>query len=227
MASFNLGRGRYRMFNIEILKNAECVGEFGFPRLPKTVVLEEPQRVLSFDQIHKPHDLETWIQFHVHDDRYPRLYSKPEKYLSLLHEMGGVFGIDHSVYRSLPRAERIYSVYENRVTDFWFAENGIRCIPNVSWGESDSFSYCCDGIARGSSISVSTYGWARQKGDKGLFLEGFYFVLERIAPASVFFHGKVYPEAMNRAQKSGIPFFHVPGRLEQVFSARQKEVCHG
>lgn len=218
-------RSRYCVFNTEVLDGAELVGKYEFPKVPKVVVSERPDRVIPFDRIHEPHDGRTWVHFHVHDRRYARLYGKRDKYIPILKDLGGVFGIDHSVYRCLPFAERMYSVYENRVADYWFARNGIRCIPNVTWGNLDSFEYCCDGIEVGSSISVSTYGWAKSNADKGIFLEGFYFVLDRLQPASVFNQGKAYPEAEMRATRLGIPFFRIPSRIEEVFAG--KEARHG
>ena len=220
-------RSRYCVFNTEVLDGAELVGKYEFPKIPKVVVMNKPERVIPFDRIHEPKDGQTWLHFHVHDKRYRRLYERRDKYIPILKGMGGVFGIDHSVYRCLPFAERMYSVYENRVTDYWFAKNGILCIPNVTWGYVDSFEYCCDGIEEGSSISVSTYGWAKSKSDKGVFIEGFYYVLDRLHPASVFNHGKAYPEVEARARERGIPFFQIPCHLAEVFARGGKEVCHG
>lgn len=167
------------------------------------------------------------MHFHVHDKRYFRLYSRREKYIPLLKTFGGVFGVDHSIYRCLPLAERIFSIYENRVSDYWFALNNIFCVPNVSWGTDETYDFCCDGIEPGSSISISTYGWAHSKCDKGIFIEGFYFVVDKLRSASIFNHGKVYPEVEERAQELKIPLFRVPSQMENVFKKRSKEAYNG
>jgi len=222
-----IDRSRYCIFNSEVLDGAVLTGKYEFPKIPKVVVLTKPNRVIPFDRVHETHDKDTWMHFHVHDRRYERLYAKKDKYIPILQEFGGVFGLDHSIYRCLPLAERLYSTYENRVSDYWFAKNGILCVPNVSWGNQETFAYCCDGIEFGSSISVSTYGWSRSKRDKGIFIEGFYFVLDKLRPASVFNHGKVYAEVEMRARKMGIPFFQIPSHIAEVFAARGKEARHG
>lgn len=222
-----LDRSKYCIFNSEVLDGATLVGKYEFPKIPKVVVLDKPNRVIPFDRVHEAHDKGTWMHFHVHDKRYERLYSKKEKYIPILQEFGGVFGLDHSIYRCLPLAERLYSTYENRVSDYWFSKNGILCIPNITWGNAETFEYCCDGVEKGSSISISTYGWARSKQDKGIFVEGFYFVADKLRPASIFNHGKVYPEVESRARKMGIPFIRIPSHISEVFSVRGKEACHG
>lgn len=222
-----LDRHRYSIFNSEVLTNAHLVGKYEFPKIPKVVVANCPSNVIPFDKIHTKHNSNTWMHFHVHDKRYFRLYSRREKYIPLLKTFGGVFGVDHSIYRCLPLAERIFSIYENRVSDYWFALNNIFCVPNVSWGTDETYDFCCDGIEPGSSISISTYGWAHSKCDKGIFIEGFYFVVDKLRSASIFNHGKVYPEVEERAQELKIPLFRVPSQMENVFKKRSKEAYNG
>ena len=208
---------RYCVFNSEILDGAEFTPGDEYPKTKGTVLWTPPKKVNPFDRAAAPHDESTWLHFHVHDKRFRAFYGRPEKYLRLLKEYGGVFGIDHSVYRDMPLIEQKYSVYLNRATDFWFEKNGIPVVSNVSWGDSRTFAFCCAGIPRGVSISVSAYGCTRSKIDKAYFIDGFCAALDTLKPANVFHHGRILPEAQAYADHVGIPLFHVPSRREVVF----------
>ena len=208
---------RYCVFNSDILEDATFTPGDEYPRVKGTVLWTPPKKVNPFDRAKEAHNKDTWLHFHVNDKRFAAIYRKLEKYLQLLREYGGVFGLDHSVYRDLPLIEQKYSVYLNRATDFWFEKNGISVIPNVSWGDSRTFGFCCAGIPCGISISVSSYGWTRRKIDKAYFLDGFCAVIDTLKPANVFHHGRILPDVQEYADHIGIPLFHIPSRREEVF----------
>lgn len=208
---------QYCIFNADILEGATFTPGDEYPEVNGTVLWTKPLRTNPFDRASGTHDKNTWLHFYVHDKRFSALYRRPEKYLRLLKEYGGVFGIDHSVYRDLPIQEQKHSVYLNRVTDFWFLKNGIPVVSNVSWGDSRSFKFCCAGLSQGVSIAVSSYGCTRSERDKEYFLDGFCVVLDILKPANVFHHGRILPDVQAYANHVGVPLFHIPSRREEVF----------
>lgn len=208
---------RYCVFNANILDGASFTTGDEYPKIKGTVLLTAPSKVNPFDRISEAHDQNTWLHFHVHDKRFRSVYGNPEKHLQRLKEYGGVFGIDHSIYRDTPLIEQKYSVYLNRATDYWFEKNGIPVICNVSWGDSRTFEFCCAGIPQGVSISVSSYGCTRSKLDKMYFLDGFHTILNILKPKNVFHHGRILHEAQAYADEIGIQLFHIPSRREEVF----------
>lgn len=205
---------RYCVFNSDILGGARFIGGDEYPIVKGTILEAAPGKVVPFDHIGEAHDKNSWLHFHVHDKRLAALYKRPQKYLRLLGVFGGVFGIDHSVYRDSPLLEQKYSVYLNRATDFWFEANGIPVVSNVSWGDSRTFAFCCEGIPKGVSISVSSYGCTRSLVDKAYFLDGFCAVLETLKPFNVFHVGRILPEVREVANHAGIPLIHIQSRQE-------------
>lgn len=97
---------QYCIFNADILKGATFTSIDEYPKVKGTVLLTKPSRTNPFDRASMTHDKSTWLHFYVHDKRFSALYRSPGKYLRLLKEYGGVFGIDHSIYRDLPLTEQ-------------------------------------------------------------------------------------------------------------------------
>ena len=52
---------------------------------------------------------------------------------------------------------QLYNTFRNRWCGAYFASEGMRVIPTVSWGDERSFAFCFEGIPKGSTVAVSTY----------------------------------------------------------------------
>lgn len=209
-----------RLFLVDLIQDAHFSHNEENPQVQGTVLEAAPKAVIGYDHRNDAHDAETWLHFYVHDYRFLPLYQpqRSQEILRVLKTYGGVFGVDHSVYRDLPLPEQRYSIYLNRVTDHWFEREGIRVVPNVSWGDERSYDFCFEGLPDGTSIAVSSHGCIRTKADKAIFVEGFKAAIYRLRPRNVFHYGKILPEVEVFAAQEEVPLLRLPTRQERAFA---------
>ena len=85
------------------------------------------------------------------------------------------------------------NVAKNRWCGAYWQALGIDVIPDVVWGDRDSFEYCFDGIPKGGTVAVSTVGvkndksWNNTEGN--MFLDGYNEMLKRLKPETILFYG--------------------------------------
>ena len=88
---------------------------------------------------------------------------------------------------------QILSCYRRQWCGAFWQYEGIDVIPDVVWGDKESFSYCFDGIPKGGTVAVSTVGvkrdeeWNNEKND--LFKAGFDEMMTRLEPTTILFYG--------------------------------------
>ncbi len=213
-------RQMLRVFLLDLLQEAHFSHFEENPLVRGTILEAAPKRLVGYDHLADAHDAETWLHFYVYDYRFLPLYHPRRRAhaLAALKPFGGVFGTDHSVYRNLPLPEQRYSIYLNRLTDFWFEREGIRVVPNVSWGDERSFDFCFEGLPEGTSIAVSSHGCIRDKQDCHYFVEGFKAAIYRLRPRNVFHFGKILDEVKTFAEAESVPLIRLPTRQERVYA---------
>ena len=66
-------------------------------------------------------------------------------------------------------------------------------IPNVRWGDEESFKFCFLGIPKKSTVAVSTVGVSTDASwndkDDSLFRDGYNEMLNRLDPTTIIFYG--------------------------------------
>lgn len=201
---------RYDVFGADFLKDAELVGTYEFPQIPGVTLSEAPSRIIPYDRIGSDLLPADWIHYYVHDCRFSNILKPNARILKHIETIGGMIGPDHSMYRDLPLAEQIHSSYLNRATDYYFHKMGKVVIPNVSWGDHRSYTFCCDGIAKESTIAVSTYGCCKSKTAKFQFEDGLIFVIEKLRPYSIMVHGCIWESLQQILQLYNVRLISIP-----------------
>ena len=207
----------YDVFDAELLHGAVFAGEFEFPFIGGNHY--RPRRAIPFDRLKQDNEeKDLWVHFYVHDYRFLPILRTPGKYLPALRKYAGVIGLDNSVYRDLPLAEQIHSIYLNRLFDYHLQRNGIPVIPNISWSDHRSFDFCFDGIEPHTTVAVSSYGCVRRKVDREYFLDGFARMLKCLRPDAVVFHGTMIEDVKYLTEKYDVLLLPVKSRMDTVFS---------
>ena len=208
---------RYDVFDADLLHGAGFTGKFEFPAVGGNDY--RPGRTIPFDRLKQDNkEKDLWVHFYVHDYRSLPVLKTPGRYLPALRKYAGVIGLDNSVYRDLPLAEQIHSIYLNRLFDCYLQRNGIPVIPNISWGDYRSFDFCFDGVEPHTTVAVSSYGCIRRKVDRLYFLDGFERMLKRLHPDAVVFHGTMPEDVGYLADHHGVLLLPIKSRLDTVFS---------
>lgn len=148
-------------------------------------------RFCDWKECHNPSE---YIAHFFYDDyKFISAWREPEKYLDRLRRFKAVVSPDFSLYTDFPRALQILSCYRRNWCGAFWAQNGIDVIPDVIWGDEESYSYCFEGLPKNSVVAVSSVGVKRDKDWNGkggdLFRAGYAEMMARLNPVKVLFYG--------------------------------------
>ncbi len=204
---------RYDIFGAEVLGDARLEGRYEFPITDGIRLSHAPSRTIPFDRMREV-KAGDWVHFYVHDKRFASFLARRSHYWQRLSCASGFIGIDNSLYRDLPLAEQIHSCYLNRAIDYYLSSRGKPVVANVSWGDSRSHEFCFDGIARLSTVAVSSYGCCRSQIDRRYFEDGFDVMIERLRPYSVLLHGPSWTDLDRLIEYRGVRLLRLPTHRE-------------
>lgn len=160
------------------------------------------------------------VHFFLHDYRFESAWNAPHQTLPRVRGYRVVLTSDYSLYRHMPRLEQAWNVYRNRWCGAFWTLHGIRVIPSVSWGESDTYEFAFLGIARHSMVAVSSVGVnVRDEFVCMQFMAGFRELLRQVDPCRVLCYGSMPPEAYGLAD-----LYTYPTRWKGIVQARRRGV---
>lgn len=213
---------RYECFGADLLDNARFVGNEELPFSPGIILKADILEGLPFDHVSdRIIPPGTWLHFYVHDVRFLRFLESPEAWLRRIRRFAGVIGMDNSAYFRLTLCEQKHSVFLNRFADLWLHKHGIPHVPNVTWGDWRSFSWCFDGIESGKTIAVSTHGCIGTDDDRRRFLDGLSEAVSVLHPPSIVFHGNCFPRAEALLSDAGIRIIPLRSRMERHLARKE------
>lgn len=131
--------------------------------------------------------------FFYDDFKFISLWNNPNKYIDELKKFDMVIAPDFSLYTDFPYVLQLYSHYKKQWLSAYWEQNGIIVIPDIAWGDDNSYSFCFDGIPINSTVCISTKGVARDKswqGEDGLWQRGYDEMIERLFPENIICYGK-------------------------------------
>lgn len=137
---------------------------------------------------------EEYIAHFFYDDfKFISAWREPDKYVERLRNFKAVVSPDFSLYTDFPVALQILSCYRRQWCGAYWQHLGLDVIPDVIWGEPETFEWCFDGIPKYSTVAVSSVGVKRNKEWNGeldeLFKLGYDEMLKRLEPTTILFYG--------------------------------------
>jgi len=203
-----------------------CVGFYGIPEMKPTTTTGD--KMLRFMDHKEVENLSEYIAHFYYDDyKFMAAWRDPDKYIDLLRQFKAVVSPDFSLYTDFPRALQILSCYRRQWCGAYWQSQGIDVIPDVVWGDKESFKYCFDGLPIGGTVAVSTVGvkndptWNNKLSD--LFKAGYNEMLERLSPTTILFYGDMIDGLEGNIIR--IPSYYEERR--KILNARMKEANHG
>lgn len=165
---------------------------YGIPRIyPTQTVGDQMLRFMDWQEVDDP---ENYIACFYYDDfKFMAAWRNPDKYIERLKRFKAVVSPDFSLYTDFPRALQILSCYRRQWCGAYWQTKGIDVIPDVVWGDKESFDYCFLGLPEGGTVAVSTVGvktdkdWNNAEGD--MFKAGYDEMMRRLHPTTVLFYG--------------------------------------
>ena len=172
----------------------EYVGKYGIPVIEPTHTSgAEFMRFCDWKENNDPGDV--IAHFYYDDYKFIQAWKEPDFYVDRLRNFKAVISPDFSLYTDFPLALQIMSCYRRQWVGAYWQSIGLDVIPDVIWGEPETFEFCFDGIPKGGTVAVSSVGvkndksWNGKEGD--LFRRGYDEMLRRLEPETVLFYGKL------------------------------------
>lgn len=122
-----------------------------------------------------------WVHFFIDDYQFERIWNTPNKYLNILKRFNGVITTDFSMFLSMPKAQQIWNCFRNRVVAYWLQNNGLNIIPTAGWSDKESFKWCFDGLAKNSTVAITSVGTRKNGVYKNNFNQGLYELIKIVS----------------------------------------------
>lgn len=183
---------QHNVFENQDLMQFACNNWYGIPDMYATeTVGDKMLRFMDWKECDNP--AEYIAHFYYDDYKFISAWREPEKYLDRLRQFKAVVSPDFSLYTDFPRALQILSCYRRQWCGAYWQYMGIDVIPDVVWGDEESFKFCFEGIPKHSTVAVSSVGvkndveWNNKDGD--MFKAGFDEMMKRLEPTTVLWYG--------------------------------------
>ena len=177
--------------------NVRTTGDLKIPIINKCDVDISTIKLIAVDHTKKlarSKDLDKTIHFFVDDHKFEKYFYNADTYITRLAQYPHVLSPDFSLYINMPVIMQLTNLYKNRFCGAYWQLYGLSVIPTVSWSNTESYSFCFEGIEYGSVVAISTIG---SKKFKKLFLRGYDEMKKRINPKQVLCYDEPFPEMGN------------------------------
>ena len=177
-------------------------GKYKIPNIPKPRLNDDDfleLMLLGFDRtkVDETEHNNRIVHFFLYDYKFEGIWKNPDNYIEKLKPYKAVLSPDFSMYCEMNPTIQLYNTFRNRFCGAYLASKGIKVIPTVSWGNENTFDFCFLGIAKGSTVAVSTYmvsEHGNHKDQKEFFLKGYNEMLKQIEPERIICYNTPFPE---------------------------------
>ena len=184
---------RHNVFENQELVQFPITNKYGFPDMKPTYTTGN--KFIRFcDWKETDERPEEYIAHFFYDDyKFMSAWREPNKYVDRLRQFKAVISPDFSLYTDFPMALQILSCYRRQWCGAYWQSLGIDVIPDVIWGEPETFEWCFDGIPKGGTVALSSVGVKRDKEwnskEGSLFKQGYDEMLKRLEPETILYYG--------------------------------------
>ena len=219
---------QHNVFENQERMQFESENWYGMPSMSATQTYGD--KFLRFCDFNDVEDPSEYIAHFYYDDyKFMAAWRDPNKYIDKLRQFKAVVSPDFSLYTDFPRALQILSCYRRQWCGAYWQELGLDVIPDVVWGDEESFKFCYDGIPRGSVVAVSSVGVKRDKEWNGntneMFKKGYDEMINRLNPTKILFYGDMIDGL--EGDIIHIPSFYAEKRAYLDSKKKEKENSNG
>lgn len=165
---------------------------WGIPEMEATQTTGD--KFLRFCDWKEEEDLSQHIAHFYYDDyKFMSAWREPDKYIERLRQFKAVIAPDFSSYTDFPIVLQVLGAYRRNWCGAYWQYHGIDVIPDVQWGNEETYKWCFDGIPKDATVAISSLGVKRQKDWNGiedtLFAKGFAEMMDRLHPKTILWYG--------------------------------------
>lgn len=203
MSKINSTRSGCRdVFNAFLLKNATYDGDLEIPNIES--VDEIPHKLIPFSKALKSTEYDAWVHFYEDDYLFERAWNTPRRYLPILKRFEGIISPDFSLYRDMPLVMQLWNIYRSHALANWFQKNGIPVIANVRFGDDRTYSVCCTGTPKNTTIAIGSHGCIKLRQDRDYFIKGLEYVVRTLKPKTIIVYGAAPDSIFEQYRQDGI-----------------------
>ncbi len=202
---------KYDNFKWKLLEGASLEGKYDMPVLQPAYQI--PHDLVCFHMAKSEKEAANcWFHFYEDDYHFERVWNRPSQYLPIFQRFDGGISPDFSIYLDMPRAQQIWNCWRNRVLAYWLQANGINIVPNVGWGDDETFKWAFDGLPENSVLAITTQGCLRDGVCKCSLVNGIHELIKAKHPTTIFVYGK-FPDIWR--DRFSVPVIAYPTYSEQ------------
>lgn len=180
----------------------------GYPIIEKWMVAEEPPKeVFQWD---RRYDVKTpktsGMSFYCVDEKLIPVLNNPDRYIDKLSKYQCVLGMDASPYDNMPLVVQKSQIYDNLAITYFYGKNGLKIIPNVRIGVTDTLS-SLEAYPKGTLISIGTNGFTHNLANRKIFREQVRIVIDTLLPAGILVYGPASEYIFEEAIRRKIPIY--------------------
>lgn len=131
------------------------------------------------------------VHFFVDDYRFNGIYDNPDRTLARYSQYSFLLSPDFSTYTDMELWRQLQSVAKNRWVGAYWQSKGLTVIPTISWGLSQSYEFCFDGVEKGATVAIGMIGCKQSKLN---FMRGYNEMLRRLEPEKIICFGSPFDE---------------------------------
>ena len=185
-----------RMRDNPLFMRNECatVGRWDVPLIHKQSLDTSDIKLVACSDTRandRPENTKKGVHFFVDDYRFNGIYDHPERTISRYSQYAFLLSPDYSTYSDMSMWRQLENVAKNRWVGAYWQSKGLTVIPTVSWGLTQSFDFCFDGIEKNATVAVGMIGCKRSKLN---FMRGYNTMLEKIEPSKIICFGTPFAE---------------------------------
>ncbi len=173
--------------HLDLLDRARTAGFYQMPTIGKTDHI--PDDLIGFNYCLNKGNRAAGLHCFIDDYQIERLWTSPLEYVEKILEYDCFLTPDFSLYTDMPMAMKVWNVYRSRLVGQVMQDSGVTVIPTVSWAEPETFSFCFDGLEKGSVVAVSTIGVKKSKAAFAVWKSGMDELIKRLEPSAVLCYG--------------------------------------
>lgn len=183
---------QHNVFENQELRQFPIENYYGIPcMLPTQTTGNQLLRFMDWNEVDDP---QNYIAHFFYDDyKFMSAWREPDKYLERLRKFKAVIAPDFSSYTDFPIVLQILGAYRRNWCGAYWQEQGIDVIPDVQWGDEETYNWCFEGIPKHSTVAVSSLGVLAKGKYEGLgrdlFRKGWDQMMERLEPTAILLYG--------------------------------------
>lgn len=200
-----------KQYKLDLYSADNAAGKYDMPCVRGEDYI--PKSLMPFNYVlSKRAKSESGIHFFIDDYQFERVWRNLTRYIEVLKKHDCVLTPDFSLYVDMPKAMMIWNTYRSRLIGQMMQDNGLMVIPTVSWGDTDSYEFCFDGLPTEATLAISTIGTNISEESKLLFRLGMAEMIDRLQPKNLLIYGRCtypVPDTINvkRYDNERIEFF--------------------